>query len=108
MNTGDTNDDDDGNPDPDFNDGFLDTVELWIRTDTLDACPDNSSDATWPLDINNDRYITVADVMNYAGRMGATPGSPNWWQRLDLNADGYITVADVMKYSGKIGWTCTN
>jgi hypothetical protein len=90
-------------------DDFVDAVEGYVGTDPRDNCPDNSSDAAWPLDINNDRAITVpGDVLAYSGRIGAVPGDPNWWQRLDLNADGAITVpGDVMMYSGKIGATCT-
>ena len=96
-----------GPSDPDW-DGFSNDVENYLDTDTRDNCPDNSNDDAWPLDINKDRTITIADVMNYSGRIGASPGSPNWWQRLDLNADRVITVADVMKYIGKIGQTCHN
>jgi thermitase len=105
--------DDDGLPNyqdqDDDGDGFSEAVEVWISTDTLDACPDDSNDAAWPLDINNNGVITTTgDVVAYSGRIGATPGSPNWWQRLDLDANGMITVAgDVIKYSGKVGATCT-
>jgi beta-lactamase superfamily II metal-dependent hydrolase len=93
----------------DDNDGFADTPEAYLGTDTLDACPDNSSDAAWPLDINNDGQISVVgDVLNYRDRIGATPGAPNWWQRLDLNADGQISVVgDVLMYRERIGETCT-
>jgi len=90
-------------------DGFTGAVEWYVGTDQADACPDSSGDAAWPLDINNDRYVTVVgDVSNYTGRLGATPGSPNWRQRLDLNTDAAITVTgDVLKYRGKINATCT-
>jgi len=89
-------------------DGFLDGVELYVGTDPLDACPDDPSDAAWPLDINNDAVITVVgDVLSFAGRTGATLGDTNWWQRLDLNGDGNITVVgDVLMYAGKIGESC--
>jgi hypothetical protein len=89
-------------------DGFSDSIEVYLGTDPLDACPDDPSDSAWPLDINNDGVVTVTgDVLNFRGRIGATPGDPNWWQRLDLNGDGVITVAgDVLSYRGKIGQTC--
>ena len=87
-----------------------DYVEQYLGTDPLDACPDDTNDAAWPPDINNDGVLTVAaDVMNFRGRIGAGPGDPDWWQRLDLNGDHAITVAgDVMIYRGRIGETCTN
>jgi len=89
-------------------DQFDDYVELYVGTDPLDACPDDPTDDAWPLDINMDTAITVAgDALNFRNRIGATPGSPEWWQRLDLNADGAITVAgDALMYRGMIGEIC--
>jgi len=90
-------------------DGFTSAIETYLGTDPLDACRDNPSDAAWPLDVNNDGQVSVvADVLNFRGRIGATPGDPNWWQRLDFNADGQISVVgDVLMYRGMIGETCT-
>jgi len=90
-------------------DTFSDAVELYVGTDPNDRCPDSSSDAAWPLDINNDKEIDVTgDVFNFVGRIGATPGSPGWWQRLDLSVDESIDVSgDVFSYVGKVGLTCT-
>jgi len=87
-------------------DAFSNATEIYIGTDLYDNCPDGSWDDAWPLDINKDRFATMADVNMYAGRLGATPGAPNYWQRVDLNTDGYITMADVLLYAGKIGTTC--
>ncbi len=89
-------------------DGFTTTIEQYIGTDPSDACRDNPSDAAWPLDVNNDGQVSVVgDVLNYRDRIGATPGNPNWWQRLDLNADGRISVVgDVLFYREMIGLTC--
>jgi len=100
---GDACDDSDG-------DGFTDKMEAYLGTDPLDACPDDPSDAAWPLDTNMDTFVTMADVFKYSGLVGSTggpPPSPNWLKRLDLNMDNFITVADVFKYSGKIGQTCS-
>ena len=90
-------------------DGFTSAIETYLATDPLDACRDNPSDAAWPLDVNNDGQVSVVgDVLNFRGRIGATPGAPNWWQRLDFNADGQISVVgDVLMYRGMIGATCT-
>jgi hypothetical protein len=89
-------------------DGFIDAVELHVGTDPLDACPDDPSDDAWPLDNNIDSTVTVVgDVLSFGGRVGATPGDPEWWQRLDLNADGVITtVGDMLLYGGRIGESC--
>jgi hypothetical protein len=91
-------------------DTFLDGVELYLGTDSTDNCPDNPTDDAWPLDMNRDKFVTMADVNRYAGRIGATGGptpSANWLKRLDLNANNFITMADVNKYAGKLGQKCT-
>jgi len=89
-------------------DGFRDTVELYVGTDPLNACPDGPSDDAWPLDIDQSCDISVTgDVFNYVGRIGATLGGPNWLQRLDLDASGDISVTgDVFTYAGRIGESC--
>ena len=90
-------------------DDFTDEREAYLVTDHLDACPDGPSDAAWPLDMNNDSFLSVpGDVLSFRGSIGAAPGEPNWSQRLDLNADGAITLpGDVLLYRDKIGQTCS-
>ena len=91
------------------NDGFDDTVEAYLGTDPLDACPDEiGAHDAWPLDINMDRAVTVVgDALNYRGRIGAEPGDPEWLQRLDFNMDSMISVVgDALLYRGMIGQTC--
>jgi len=90
-------------------DGFIDSLEFYIGTDPLDDCPDDPSDDAWPLDVNMDNMVTVVgDALNFRGRIGATPGSPEWLQRLDFNMDGMLTVVgDALLYRGMIGETCT-
>ena len=91
-------------------DGFIDEAELYLSTDPSDDCPDDPTDDAWPLDKNMDTFVTVGgDILDLRGRIGATPGEPEWQQRLDLNADGAITVGgDVLSYRGMIGESCTN
>ena len=88
---------------------FWDEVEVYLGTDPTDACPDNSSDDAWPLDINMDTYVTtVGDVLNYAGNIGVQVGGDPTLQRLDLNMDDNITVVgDVLMYAGRIAESCT-
>ncbi len=96
-----------GPMDPDA-DGFLNALELYVGAGPLDACPNDPADDAWPLDTSNGATVTVTgDLLTFAGHIGATPGEPNWWQRLDLNGDGVITVtADVLMYAGRIGESC--
>ena len=115
VNTSDTNDDDDGNwDDPDFNDGFTDTKEAWIGTDSLDACPDSSSDDAKPADINNDRMVQGFDALFIRNAIGAVYGGTNWEldrlynRRLDLDMNGFIQGMDAMFIRPQIGQICTN
>jgi len=89
-------------------DAFFTSVEQYLGTDHLDACPDGPSDDAWPLDIDRDGAVSgTGDAFNYVGRIGATPVSPNWWQRLDLDMDSAISVTgDVFMYVGRVGETC--
>jgi len=90
-------------------DGFSDAIEVYLGTDPLAACPDNSTDDAWPLDVDMSKDISVTgDIWSYNERLGATPGQPNWWQRLDLDQSGDISVTgDIFMYRGKLGMTCT-
>jgi hypothetical protein len=90
-------------------DSFDDGIEMYLSTDPLDACRDDPADDAWPLDVNMDGQVSiVGDVFYYRGRIGATPGNPNWMKRLDLNGDGQISiVGDVFFFRGMIGATCT-
>jgi hypothetical protein len=113
FNPGQTDTDGDGLGDEcdldDDGDEFTDEREVYLVTDHLDACPDGPSDAAWPLDLDNDTELTVTgDVVNFRERIGATPASPDWWQRLDLDGDGEITVSgDVFLFREQIGQACS-
>ena len=113
FNPGQTDTDSDGDGDEcdldDDDDEFADEREAYLATDHLDACPDSPADAAWPLDMNNDTQISViGDIMSFRGAIGATPGEPNWSQRLDLNGSGQISVTgDVILFSGMIGQACS-
>jgi subtilisin-like proprotein convertase family protein len=88
-------------------DGFDDDAECYLVTDPLDACRDDPTDDAWPLDMNMDKSVTMADVFKYSGKIGRPVSGDPLLRRLDLNMDNSITMADVFKYSGKIGQTCT-
>jgi len=93
----------------DDGDGSTDTNEAYLLTDPLDACTNGSPHDAWPLDNGMDKFVTMADVNQYAGRLGTHgPPSPSamWRLRLDLSQDNFITMADVNKYAGKLGSKC--
>jgi hypothetical protein len=94
--------------DDDDNDGFDDSVESYVGTDPLDDCPDGPSDDAWPLDGDMSCDVSITgDVFYYRGRIGASPGDPEWWQRLDLDMNGDISATgDVFMYRDMIGESC--
>jgi len=81
--------------------------EAYLATDSLADCAVNEYHSAWPLDINNDKNITMGDIFNYAGLLGSHYGDGKFRKRLDLNADGYITMSDVYQFAGRLGQTCT-
>ena len=75
-------------------DGFSDEVEGWIRTDKADNCADNTNDAAWPPDFNNDKAVNMTDVDLLKAYFGQRVKGENN-RRYDLNADKTINLSDV-------------
>jgi len=116
VNTSDDNDDDDGiwEGDPDFNDNSVDIREAWIGTDSLDACPENSSDDALPPDINNDGRVQGFDALFIRSAIGAIYGGTNYEldrlynRRLDLDGNGIVQGMDTLFIRPMIGTICSN
>ena len=112
--TADTDGDESFNPDDpdDDDDDFSDSVENYMATDSLDDCPDDLNDDAWPLDINNDTQVGIADIMEYfaQGSFMSHFGDPTYSRRFDMNADGIINILDIMTYFAfdDFGTSCTN
>jgi hypothetical protein len=113
VNTSDTNDDLDGDTVWPFYDKQSDAVETWGGTDSLDACPDSSSDDAWPPDFNNDTVVNAIDMnyyrggvlgtgYGYAGQIGRL-----YQRRLDLNGDHVVNVLDLLLLRPHIGTMCS-
>jgi outer membrane protein assembly factor BamB len=98
-------------PDDD-NDGWTDAEENWMGTDSLDACPDNTSDDALPPDIKNDRKVNILDVGKFRPVIGSElggsgPNDYNYDRRYDLKDDAKINILDVTKIRPYMGQTCT-
>jgi hypothetical protein len=107
FNPADPNDDDDGNPDPGFNEGVDDVKEHWMGTDSLDACPDTREDNAWPHDNNNDTKVNIGDVLRYSPYLLTKLGDANYNRRFDLDANKKVNVGDVLKMVPYILTQCT-
>lgn len=69
-------------------DGFTDAQETFMGTNLNRACPLDSNDNAWPVDLNNDRLVNGKDssyLIQY------TSGAKPYDKRVDLNQDGVIT-----------------
>jgi hypothetical protein len=112
VNTSDTNDDLDGDTVWPFYDRQSDAVEAWGGTDSLDACPEISSDDAWPPDFNNDTVVNALDLNFYRGVLGTGYGYGGeigrlYQRRLDLNADGVINALDMALLRPHLGTMCS-
>ena len=86
-------------------DGFSDEVEGWIRTDKADNCADNTNDAAWPPDFNNDKAVNMTDVDLLKAYFGQRVKGENN-RRYDLNADKTINLSDVFLLRNFYGRGC--
>jgi hypothetical protein len=87
--------------DPDC-DGFTTTVERYVGTVATLHCGVNA----WPVDLNNDGKVTLADITPLVLAFNAVgPGLP-WQQRFDLVADNKITLADIVNFVLLYNKTC--
>ena len=88
-------------------DGWSDAAEAIIGTDPLDGCADDTSDDAWPVDFNNDSFVTSADLSAVAGVIGqAVPPAP---ARIDIDPDPpdqAIGSGDLSQVAAVIGQGC--
>jgi len=88
-------------------DGFSDVVENYIGTDPADNCPDNSNDAAWPPDFNNNKTVNIIDVGALRNYFNSVEGDSKYNRRYDLNADKAINIIDVGALNLYFNKTCT-
>jgi len=94
--TNDVDLDDDG-------DGWTDAAEAVIRSDPMSDCALDAAHDAWPPDINNNRAVSIADVILF--RAPLTSGAYD--RRFDLKTDGRIAISDVLMFRNVIGTSCT-
>ena len=83
-------------------DGFGNALEVYIGTDLLDNCPDDSSDVAYPPDFNNDKKVRGADILAAVKKYGTRE------KRYDLNANGIVDQADIDIVVSYYYKDCTN
>ena len=91
----------------DDNDHFSDSVETYIGTDSLDACPDNRNDDAWPLDIDKNSWADILDVVRFRPVILTDSDDPAYDKRFDLNASQAIDILDIVLFIPAIGTQCT-
>lgn len=94
-------------PDVDFDgDGFNDATELFLGTDIHDACPDDPTDDSWPLDTNNDTTVGITDVLALRPFIFSSEGDINYNPRFDFNVSGDIGISDVLLFKPAMFTSC--
>jgi hypothetical protein len=88
-------------------DGWTNANELYIGTDPYDRCPDNPSDAAWPVDIDNDTWCNVIDILQFKPHLGCSVGDDCYDNRLDVNTDGIVNVLDILMFKPYLSTRCT-
>ena len=94
--------------DDDDNDGWSDILEIRMRTDTLDACPDDQFDDAWWADPTNNGKVNINDVTRFRLPFLTTEGEPSFEYRMDFTGNGFININDVSKFRPVFTDTCTN
>ena len=95
-------------------DGAEDPLEMYVATDPLEACPNNSSHDAWPTDTSIDKVVNLIDLVGspgYKTSFGSFEGEPNYYTRLDQNADGAINLLDLVghgSFKKTFGTSCGN
>jgi len=98
LDTSDTDDDDDG---------YGDTMELFVGTDHLVPCDDGVSLPDWPPDFDDDRTVTISDLLPFKPHFGAaSPSDSVYDARYDLNMNGAINIADLIPFKPAYGQGC--
>ena len=90
-------------PDSDY-DGYSDALEAGMGTDPNDKCSDGLGETdTWPVDFDNDKVITIVDVLQLKPVFGTI--SP----RHDINGTGgNIDIVDVLQLKPVFGNKCAD
>jgi len=88
-------------------DAWINKNELYIGTDHMDNCPDNTSDDAWPPDVNNNKSVDILDVLLFKPHMNCSVGQGCYDNRYDLNVDGVVNIIDILLYKPILDQHCT-
>jgi hypothetical protein len=81
-------------------DGFNDGLEVFMGTDSLEACSNNSSNDALPFDTNKDKVVNLVDLVgspdSFKISFGSSDGEPNYRPRFDWNGDGAVNLIDLV------------
>jgi hypothetical protein len=80
----------------DDGDGFTDVLETYVGTDSHQDCARGPFDSAWPPDFDNDRFVTIGDVLAIKPAFGSISGDGTYLVRKDITGDGQITIADIL------------
>ena len=97
-------------------DGINDGLEVFIGTDPLEACPNNSSNDALPFDTSIDKKVNLIDLVgspdSFKNSFGSSDGDPNYRPRFDWNGDLTVNLVDLVgvpvSFKSSFGTSCGN
>ncbi len=84
-------------------DGFTSAAEGFMGTHANLAC----GVTAWPVDINDDLHVGLADVLAYIPLFNAVAPGPPYQARYDLNGDSHDGLSDVLRFIPFFNKICT-
>jgi len=103
--TNNTNDSDDDNDKHPTNSVVgVDVNEIYLAVDSMDNCPDNTSDEAWWPDMDNNTRINIIDVVKFVGPFLSRFGDPLFDRRVDLFPNNWINIQDVVMMRDVFLW----
>lgn len=87
-------------------DGFPNADEGFIGTDALVACDDGLGSPDWPPDFNDDKRVTLGDVLQLIPVFSSDSPGPPYNPRFDLNTDGRISLPDALQFIPYLNESC--
>jgi len=90
-----------------YGDGFMDGVEVYMGTDPMNNCANDTTHDAWPPDFDNNKRVDIIDVLFFNTHMGAKIGDSNYDKRYDLDVNGTINIIDILFFGPYMQKTCT-
>jgi hypothetical protein len=92
-------------------DGWTNQAESKIGTALGTGCaqtatPNDEATDAWPPDINDNQFVTLADVILFGPHFNKISPDAAYNPRFDLNASGGVTLSDIILMGADFNTSC--